>query len=269
MSSIPVGSAIGWSPEELMAVVLSREIRDWEVGSPGGARSEIPMAAVRLAQELHAPNLGIIASASGFAMNGIGKPASPLRSSTTDYRNVYAGTEAVIPMGSIFRTRRDWFFAGGLQIDKRGNINMNRLGPDILNPTMIGPGAAGLAYGAAHARKYFIYVRNHDTRTFVEEVDYRSSVGFGDGVGYRARSGLTGAGPDLVVSPLAVLRFDDDRCLRLASVHPGHTVDEVVQATGFDLGLGSGNVPTTKPPSARELSTLRERVDVTGVLRGS
>lgn len=256
-----------WSAEELMVIVLSRELRDGEVGSPGGARSEIPMAAVRLAQELHAPNLGIVASASGFAMNGVGKAAGPLRSSTTDFRNLYSGTEAVIAMGSIFRTRRDFFFAGGMQIDRRGNINMNRLGADIHQPSMVGPGAAGLAYGAAHAKRYFVYVRNHDIRTFVERVDYRSSFGFGDAPGARSALGLTGGGPELVISPLAVMRFDDNEQLRLASVHPGRTPEEVQANTGFELDIGSAEVPTTDPPSEHELETLRSRVDVTGVLR--
>ncbi|WP_204279348.1 hypothetical protein, partial [Enterobacter asburiae] len=63
-----------WSWPELAAVVLSRELRDGEVGSPGGSRSEIPLAAARLAQLTHAPNLAIITSAAGFVANMVGKP---------------------------------------------------------------------------------------------------------------------------------------------------------------------------------------------------
>jgi glutaconate CoA-transferase subunit B len=112
-----------------------------------------------------------------------------------------------------------------------------------------------------------VYVRNHDTRTFVERADFRSSFGYGDGPADRASLGFTGGGPALVVSPISVLHFDDERRLRLASVHPGHSVEEVQERTGFDLGVGNETVPTTEPPSELELVTLRERVDVTGVLR--
>ena len=102
---------IAWP--ELAAVVLSRELRDGEVGSPGGARSEIPLAAARLAQLTHAPNLAVVTSAVGYVTNAIGKPWGPLCQSTTDYRNIHAGAEAVLPLLSVFRTKRDWFFAGG------------------------------------------------------------------------------------------------------------------------------------------------------------
>jgi glutaconate CoA-transferase subunit B len=109
------GSDTAWSWPELAAVVLSRGLGDGEVGSPGGSRSEIPLAAARLAQLTHAPNLAIITSAAGFVANMVDKPWSPLFPSTMDWRNVYAGTEAVLPSSGVFHTRRDWFFAVALQ----------------------------------------------------------------------------------------------------------------------------------------------------------
>lgn len=251
---------------ELAAVVLARELRDGEVGSPGGARSEIPLAAARLAQLTHAPNLAIITSAVGYVANMVDKPWSPLHHSTTDYRNVYAGTEAVLHFMSIFRTRRDWFFAGGLQVDAFGNINMTAIG-DLAKPRLRGPGAAGLAYAASMATRYFIYLQEHTPRSFVEKLDYVTAMGYGDGPGARKRLGLRGGGPALVISPLAVLDFDEGTCrMRLKSVHPGHTVEEVVANTGLRLIVPS-SVPLTTGPSAAELATLRTRVDRDGVLR--
>ena len=259
-------ATVGYAWPELAAVVLSRELKDGEVGSPGGARSEIPLAAARLAQLMHAPNLAIITSAVGYVINTVDKPWSPMFHSTTDYRNIHAGAEAVLHFMSIFRTRRDWFFAGGLQIDPYGNINMTAIG-DLKAPKLRGPGAAGLAYAASMATRYFIYLQEHTTRSFVEKLDYVTAMGYGDGPAARARLGLRGGGPSLVISPLAVLDFDEaTRRMRLKSVHPGHTVDEVVANTGMRL-IVPATVPPTAAPTADELSTLRQRVDRDGVLR--
>lgn len=263
MSEIP-HSEYDWP--ELVAVVLSRELCDWEIGSPGGARSEIPLAAARLAQITHAPNLTIITSAVGFVTNIVGKPRSPLLHSTTDYRNIYAGAEAVLPFMSIFRTQRDWFFAGGLQIDAYGNINMTAIG-DVKSPKLRGPGAAGLAYASSVAKRYYIYLQEHTVRSFQEKLDYVTSMGHGMGPDDRRKLGLRGGGPHLVVSPLAVLDFDEaTRRLRLKSVHPGRSVEEVVANTGIKLVLPN-HVPFTAGPTRAELATLRTQVDREGVLR--
>jgi len=259
-------NATDYAWPELAAVVLSRELKDGEIGSPGGARSEIPLAAARLAQLTHAPNLAIITSAVGYVANMVGKPWAPLHHSTTDYRNIYAGAEAVLHFMSIFRTQRDWFFAGGLQVDGFGNINMTAIG-DLARPKLIGPGAAGLSYACSMASRYFIYIQEHTTRAFVEKLDYLTAVGYGDGPGARERLGLRGGGPALVISPLAVMDFEESTCrMRLKSVHPGHTVDEVVDNTGIELVVAS-DVPGTTPPSPGELATLRSQVDREGVLR--
>jgi len=262
---MPVNDA-SWSWPELAAVVLSRELRDGEVGSPGGSRSEIPLAAARLAQLTHAPNLAIITSAAGFVANMVGKPWSPLFSSTMDWRNVYAGTEAVLPSSGVFHTRRDWFFAGALQVDTYGNINLSAIRMKD-GTEMRGPGAAGLAYSSTMARRYFIYMHEHSRRSFVPQLDYRTAIGFGDGPGSRERLGLRGGGPALVISPRGVMDFDEaTRRLRLLSVHPGHSVEELVENTGCALMVPAA-VPETRAPSQRELDVLRHQVDVGGVLR--
>ena len=255
---------VSWG--EFAAVVLSRELRDGEVGSPGGSRSEIPLAAARLAQLTHAPNLAIITSAVGFVANMVDKPWSPLFHSTMDWRNVYAGTEAVLASSGVFHTVRDWFFAGALQVDKYGNINLSRV---LLKDgsEMRGPGAAGLAYSASMARRFFIYMHEHTRRSFVERLDYRTAIGFGDGPGSRESLGLRGGGPALVISPRGLMDFDEASCrLRLRSVHPGHSVEELLEHTGCPL-IVPDRVPVTPAPTDEELATLRARVDRGGVLR--
>lgn len=255
---------ISWP--ELAAVVLSRELRDGEVGSPGGARSEIPLAAARLAQLTHAPNLAVVTSAVGYVTNPIGKPWGPLCHSTTDYRNIHAGAEAVLPLLSVFRTRRDWFFAGGLQVDTYGNLNLTAVG-DIKAPTLRGPGGAGLAYAGSCASRYFIYMQQHSRRSIVDKVDYVTSVGYGSGPEDRRRLGLRGGGPALVITPLAVFDFCEiSRRMRLRSVHAPYSLEEVLDNTAARI-IVPEHVPATTPPSENELSVLREQVDRNGVLR--
>ncbi|TXL72333.1 hypothetical protein FHP25_26255 [Vineibacter terrae] len=255
-----------WSWPELAAIVLSRELADGEVGSPGGSRSEIPLAAARLAQLTRAPNLAIITSAAGFVANMVDKPWSPLVSSTMDWRNVYAGTEAVLPSSGVFHTRRDWFFAGALQVDGHGNINLTRVRLKD-GGEMRGPGAAGLAYSATMAQRYFIYMHEHSRRSFVQRLDYRTAIGFGDGPGSREALGLRGGGPALVISPRGVMDFDERTLrLRLRSVHPGQSVEALVANTGCELIVPSV-VPSTPAPSEQELDVLRRQVDRGGVLR--
>jgi len=257
--------AVSWP--ELAAVVLSRELRNGEVGSPGGSRSEIPLAAARLAQALHAPDMTIITSAAGCVMNSVDKPWSPMYHSTTDFRNTYAGVEAMMPFHTLFLSRRDWFFAGGLQVDAYGNLNMNRIVGDNGELIMQGPGAAALPSATGNAERFYIYMQQHSPRSFVRTLGYRSAVGYGDGPGYRESLGLRGGGPALVVSPLATMDFDESsRRMRLKSIHPGHTLDEVIQATGFEL-IVPEHVPETEGPSATEIEVLRAKIDKQGVLK--
>lgn len=258
--------ALGCAWPEFAAVVLSRELRDGETGSPGGSRSEIPLAAARLAQLTHAPNLSIITSAVGFVANVSGKPCGPLCHSTMDWRNIYCGTEAVMASSGVFHTRRDWFFAGALQVDAFGNLNLNRVklkdGGELR-----GPGAAGLAYSSSMAKRYFVYMHEHSTRSFVDTLDYRTAIGFGEGPGSRERLRLRGGGPALVVSPRAVMDFDEaTKRLRLRSLHPGQSLDDLLANTGCELVVPQ-HVPRTPVPTRRELELLRGFVDRAGVLR--
>jgi glutaconate CoA-transferase subunit B len=75
--------------------------------------------------------------------------------------------------------------------------------------------------------------------------------------GWPEREGKTHNGPELVVTPLAVMDFNSEGNMRLLSVHPGVTVDEVRQNTGFDLALPEGDVPTTPEPTTEELQLMR------------
>jgi len=104
---------------------------------------------------------------------------------------------------------------------------------------------------------------------FVEKVDFLTSPGYLDGPGAREAAGLPrGTGPYKIVTDLAILRFDERTCaMKLESVHPEVTVDDVRRSTGFDLMVPE-HVGQTLPPTAEQLKVLREQVDPHGYVTG-
>lgn len=233
----------------IMATVMSHALKDGEVVVMG-ANSLLPLAAARLAQLTHAPNLTLIAGASG----GVNTLVEPLAPSSGDYANLIA--EAVLDFPEVLMLQMgggtDVFFAGGLQIDKRGNCNLAYTGRSPGSVDLRGPGSAGLPW-AHRSGRTILYVTTHTTPTFVETVDFVSLPGHKAGGKWREKGG-----PELVVTPLCVMDFDEGGLLRLVSLHPGVELEEVVENTGFDLVLPSGAVPSTLFPSAEELRYLRE-----------
>ena len=88
-------------------------------------------------------------------------------------------------------------------------------------------------------------------------MDFVTSVGFGDGPGYRERLGLTGAGPRKVITDLGILEPDPQTCeLTLTGVFPGVEVADVKARTGWDLAV-SDSPGVLAPPSEAELTALR------------
>jgi glutaconate CoA-transferase, subunit B len=248
--------ALGYSSAELMAAVMARQLRPGEVAIMG-AVSALPQAACRLAQLTTAPGLWFIAGGSG----AVNPHLEPLVASSCDERLLDADVVMTLPDVILVEGRGDLidvFFAGGLQIDVHGNCNLGPVGP-WRHPTLRGPGGVGLPF-VARAGRVVIYSMSHDRRTFVEHVDFVSGPGFSHG-----HAGLPGGGPSLIVTPLCTMDFDPaTRRARLATLHPGVTVDQVLEATGFVPVLSPG-LETTPPPTTEELAILR-RTDSAGLL---
>jgi len=254
------GAASACSPAELMAVVIARQFREGEVVVMGAVPA-LPLAACRLARTLHAPNLSYIVGGSG-AVNPEpdGLPASSCDPFLAFAPCVLPLTEVVLLEGR--GDALDVFCAGGLQIDAYGNCNLVSVG-DWSRPALRGPGTVGLPFLPA-VRRSVIYTMAHTTRTFVERVDFVS--GPGHPAGPDQERPYRREGPTLVVTPMATMGFDtESRRMRLATVHPGVSEEEVRAATGFEIASG-GPAPETQAPTEEELSTLR-RVDREGILR--
>src|SRR5574341_322005 len=115
----------------------------------------------------------------------------------------------------------------------------------------------------ASLAKRHIIIMAHEQRRFVPRVDYITSPGYGDGPGWRERVGLPRGGPAAVITTLGVLRFDlETREMTLASLHPGITVQNVLDATGWPLRVAP-DVARTPEPTPAERAMLR-RFDPTG-----
>lgn len=250
----------GYTTQELQAVILARDLRDGEMGAAGAAAA-IPMAAILLARQTHAPNLTI---AGEMFVN---PNPTQLWPSMLDDRALGAceAAETFLELFGHSHKGLDFFFHNGLQIDAHGNINLHYVGGTLHAPSIRGPGAANVSY-AGTSRRFYICPTVHSRRNFVERVAFITSPGYLDGPESFARSGLKG-GPCLCVSPLAVLDFCPDTLrMRLKSLHEGVSAAQVRDNTGFDL-IVPDHVPTTPPPSDLELRLIRERVDTKGYLR--
>ena len=177
--------------------------------------------------------------------------------------------ENVVEAWLPFRTIFDLLWSGrrhvmmvASQIDRYGNQNFACIGPhEKPKAQLLGMrGAPGNTI--SHRTSY--WVPNHSARVFVEKVDVVS------GVGYDRAAALGEASSRFhcihrIVSNLGVFDFDTpDHAMRLVSVHPGVTVDEVTGATGFELVIPD-DVPEFREPTDEELRIIREVLDPEGL----
>jgi glutaconate CoA-transferase subunit B len=250
-----------YSVNELLAVLLARELKDCERGA-GGASALVPMAAILLARAMHAPNIEI---AGEMFVNPEPRQLWP---SMLDDRAL-GSCEASETFTELFgHSHRglDFFFHSGLQYDAYGNINLHVIGTWD-KPKMRGPGAANISY-AIRSKRFYIVALKHSRRNFVEAVDFVTIPGNLSGPESRAAAGLTHEGPRYCLTPRCVFDFHPlSLRMRLKSVHPGHTVSEIAAETGFKFEHQEV-VAETVPPTEEELSVLRRLVDRNGILRG-
>ncbi len=224
-----MAQTVDYRPEELMAVVISREVRDCETIGVG-AVSPIPAAGCILAEQLHAPHITLIILDS------------------EEYYPFPAGSSELHFMAQ--RGELDLFFLSGIQFDRRGNFNLHVIG-DYNAPSVRMAGAYGSAMLYYMAHRVILFRTEHTRRIFVEQVDFVTGAGVTPENVYRE------GGPALMVTPKAVLAWDKTAGeWLLDSVQPGSSVEDVRQNTGFDLRV-SPSVHTTPPPTARELHVLR------------
>jgi glutaconate CoA-transferase subunit B len=245
-------AAAGYTADEIMTVTAARSLRDQMTCFVGIG---LPSEAANLARGTHAPGLVLI-----YESGTIGAKPGWLPLSIGD--GILAETaDAVVSVPEIFNYwiqpgRIGIGFLGAAQIDKFGNINTTVIGTDYAKPRIRLPGAGGAPEIAASCREVIVVVRQN-LRTFVDHVDFITSVGFGEGPGSRRRLGLTGAGPQKIITDLGVLEPDPLTLeFVLTGVYPDVSVRAVKDRTGWDLRV-SADLERIPPPDPAELAALR------------
>jgi glutaconate CoA-transferase subunit B len=235
-------SAVGWSPAEMMIVASARELAGQRVCFVGVG---LPNIAVNLARRTVAPELELVYEAGVF-----GAQPARLPLSIGDPTIVTRAT-AVTSMFELFGYYLqggliDVGFLGAAQIDRHANINTTVIGEYAAPKTRL-PGSGGACEIAINAKNVFVIMRQ-STRSFVERLDFRTSVG---------------TRVSAVVTDLGVYHLDDGE-MRLDALHPGVTLDNVRAAMGWQPRL-AGEVTETPAPTEAELRLIREELDPAGV----
>ncbi len=242
----------GWDAGEMMAVAAARQLGDGQVCFVGIG---LPSQAANLARATHAPHLVLV-----YESGTIGAKPSRLPLSIGD-GELAETADTVVALPEIFNYwlqpgRIDVGFLGAAQVDRFGNLNSTVIG-DYDRPQTRLPGAGGAPEIAASCARVLVVLR-HSRRSFVDRLDFITSVGHGRGPGDRAALGLRGGGPALVVTDLGLMEPDPERKeLVLTHLHPGTSVDQVREATGWDLAVAA-DLGTTEAPSPEELAALRD-----------
>jgi glutaconate CoA-transferase subunit B len=242
---------LSYTAEEMMVVAAARRLRDGVTCFVGIGS---PSRAANLARRTHAPGVVLI-----YESGTIGAKPRHLPLSIGD-GELAETADTVVSVPEIFAYwlqggRIDVGFLGAAQIDRFGNLNSTVIG-DYDHPKVRLPGGGGAPEIAAACKETYVMLRQ-SPRTFVEQLDFRSTVGYGDGPGSREALGFTGGGVTVVVTDLGVLEPDpDSRELVLTSLHPGASVEEARVATGWELRVSDALV-TSAPPTDAELEALR------------
>jgi glutaconate CoA-transferase subunit B len=241
---------------ELMICCAARELEDGKTVAVG---TGLPCAAAMLAQRTHAPNLVILFEAGGLAPLLPTMPVS-VGDSTTFHRAVMA-TSMTDVMQFCQRGLVDYTFLSGAQIDPFGNLNSTHIGGTQAKPKVRLPGSGGANDLASFCWRTLI-VMKHDPKKFPERLDFLTTPGYLTGPGAREAAGLpAGTGPWRVITDLCVLDFDTPtKRMRVRSLHPGKTLEQVRAATSFALEVAEPLMATPEP-TEQQLQVLRTEVD--------
>ncbi len=241
-----------YSTVEMMAVAAARVLKNDDVCFVGiGA----PSVACNLARLTHAPDITLI-----YESGTIGAKPEVLPLSIGDPEL----SETALTTVSVPEMFQYWLqsgrisvgFLGGAQIDRFGNINSSVIG-SYQQPKVRLPGGGGAPEIASLCGQTYVVMRQ-TRRTFVEQVDFITSFGYGSGGDHRQRLGICTLGPTLVVTDLCLLRPDPQtKELVVTSIHQGVTREDIAQQTGWPIRFAH-TVEQTPPPTETELTVLRD-----------
>jgi glutaconate CoA-transferase, subunit B len=250
-----------YTPSELMAVAGARELQDRQVVAVGLG---LPVVASFLAKLTHAPHmtmlfeLGVIDPEPIHCGVGLADPRVWYRS------KVFSSFVDIL--GTILHKGRvDVGFLGGLEVDRFGNLNTTLVGdPAGKFKHMVGSGGANDI--ASCANKTIIIIR-HEARKLMNAISFITSPGYLTGGDSREKAGLRG-GPERVITDKAIFGFHPEtKEMMLLSIHPGNTLEDVLNTMGFKPAIAE-SLPFTEPPSQDQLRLIRESIDPQRIYMG-
>jgi glutaconate CoA-transferase, subunit B len=250
-----------FSQSEMMIVAAARQLTGKRVCFVGVG---LPNIAVNLAARTTSPDLELVYEAGVFGARPARLPLS------IGDPTIVTGATAAVSMFELFAFYLqgglvDVGFLGGAQIDRHGNLNTTVIG-DYRAPKTRLPGSGGACEIAINAHEIFVIMRQ-GTRSFVERLDFQTSPGSlaaRRADPHHPAAKRPGNGPSVVVTDLAVFRFDDDGEMTVASLHPGVDASDLRAAMQWEPRWAP-DLDTTEPPSRDELRLIREELDPVGV----
>jgi glutaconate CoA-transferase, subunit B len=240
---------------EVQTIVAARRLRHTRTVFIGVGR---PSTAAILARMVHNPELVLV-----YESGTIGAKPFHIPLSIGD-GELAQTADSVVSVPEMFNYwigpgRIDVAFLGAAQIDRHANLNSTVIG-DYEHPKTRLPGAGGAPEIAASCGQVIV-IAPHTKRTFVQKLDFCTTVGHGDGPGARERLGFRGLGPTAVITDLGVLEPDPGtKELVLTEIHAGVTVDQVREQTGWELRIAD-DLKATEPPTDEERSAFGELLD--------
>jgi len=245
-------STARYSADEMMTVTAARQLRNGSVCFVGIG---LPSAACNLARRTHAPELVLI-----YESGTVGTRPQVLPLSIGDGELAETAT-CVVPLPEVFahylqRGRVDVGFLSAAQIDRFGNLNSTVIG-SYMHPKVRLPGSGGAPEIANYAREVLLIMKQ-SPRSFVERLDFLTSIGHLGGCGERVRRGFPGQGPRAVITDFGILRpHRESEELELAAIYPGVTPEAARTACGWPLAVAP-DLAVLPAPEAADLQVLRE-----------
>lgn len=239
------------SADELIIVAAAGRLKRSDICFVGIG---LPSAAAMLARATTAPDLVLV-----YESGVLGAKPTYVPLSVADPILARTAT-GVVSVPELFNYwlqpgRIDMGLLGAGQVDRMGNINSTTIG-DYHKPKVRLPGAGGAPEIGSAAKGFMVLVRQN-ARSFVDRVDFVSTVGNGDGPGHRAALGMRGRGPAAVVTDLGVYEPHPETAeLQLTALQHGVTVEAARAATGWPLVV-SPDLVELPPPSPEQLAILR------------
>lgn len=243
-----------YTPDEIMVVCISRQVRDGEIVAQGLA-TPIVAAGYLLARNTHAPNL-YFSSAIGQGVCREPAPLKLLQVESLWLDRAITTIGFVRAVADVLPSLRPLEFFRPAQVDPQGNFNNIAFGRDYHNPRLRLPGTGGIPDVTTFLDDIYLYVPRHSRITFVPKLDFYSGLGHNE-------TRTHGSGPRWLISDLGQFDFNgsDPECrMRLVTYHHGIPIERIQAKTGFEFEIAP-DVKETEPPTEEELVLLRNEID--------